>query len=249
MDDVGDSAVRRGRSFKFNVEANGEIGKIGKIGRTTATIYRAADPIQATLILAHGAGAPHSHPFMIDIASRIAARGVDVVTFNFLYAEAGRKLPDRAELLEATWRAAISSVRVRSGLPTERLFIGGKSMGGRIATRLAADPELTLAGLVLLGYPLRPKHKPGPDNLRREILDVTNVPILIVQGTRDDFGTAAELGRFVRALPRAKVHAVSDGDHSLVIRRRAGQGGEEQESVLTRAADAIASFLKNALPS
>ena len=115
-------------SFTFEVAAHGS---------TTALVYRASEPIGSTLVLAHGAGAGQTHPFMIDMASRIAARGVDVVTFNFLYTEHGRKLPDRSALLEACWHATIASVRARGGLPTAHLFCGGKSMGGRIASNIA----------------------------------------------------------------------------------------------------------------
>ena len=95
---------------------------VANLGTTTALVYRASDPIQATLVLGHGAGAPQTHPFMTDIARRIAGRGVDVVTFNFLYMEAKRKMPDRTDALEATWRAVIASVRARGGLPTRRVI-------------------------------------------------------------------------------------------------------------------------------
>jgi predicted alpha/beta-hydrolase family hydrolase len=129
---------------------------VGTHGDTTAHVYRASEPMKTTLILGHGAGAPQSHPFMIDMATRFAARGIDVVTFDFLYITRGKKLPDRNEILEATWHAAIAATRARSGLPTERLFIGGKSMGGRIASQVAASGPLRIAGLVFLGYPLHP---------------------------------------------------------------------------------------------
>ena len=119
-----------GESFTFEVATH---------GATTALVYRASEPIGSTLILAHGAGAAQSHPFMIDMATRIAKRGVDVVTFNFLYTEHGRKMPDRSDLLESCWHAVIASVRARGGLPTERLFCGGKSMGGRIVSNIAVS--------------------------------------------------------------------------------------------------------------
>ena len=213
---------------------------VGTHGRTSGAIYRAADPVgRATLVLAHGAGAPRTHPFMTSMAARIAKKGVDVVTFNFLYAEAGRKMPDRVELLEATWRAAIATVRARGGLPTERLFIGGKSMGGRIATHIAAEPEgLVLAGVVLLGYPLHPIGKPKV--IRDEILGV-RMPMLVVQGTRDELGTAASMNKLLGNHPRARVHVVEEGDHSLALPRRLG--AERQEAELDAAAAAIATFI------
>ncbi len=220
--------------------ASGFSFDVGTHGRVSGAIHRAADPLaRATLVLAHGAGAPRTHPFMTSMAARIAKKGVDVVTFNFLYSEAGRKMPDRVELLEATWRAAISTVRARGGLPTARLFIGGKSMGGRIATHIAAAEEgLVLAGVVLLGYPIHPIGKPKV--VRDEILQV-KLPMLVVQGTRDELGTAAEMKKLLVGHPRARVHVVEDGDHSLGLPKRLG--AERQEHVLDAVADAIAAFI------
>lgn len=220
--------------------ASGFSFDVGTHGKVSGAIYRAVDPVgRATLVLAHGAGAPRTHPFMTSMATRIAKKGVDVVTFNFLYAEAGRKMPDRVELLEATWRAAIATVRARGGLPTERLFIGGKSMGGRIATRIAgAEEGLVLAGVVLLGYPLHPIGKPKV--VRDEILRV-KVPMLVVQGTRDELGTADEVAKMIASLPRARVHVVDGGDHSLALLKR--EGPERQERALDAAAGAIAAFV------
>jgi predicted alpha/beta-hydrolase family hydrolase len=220
---------------------------VGAHGKVSGAIHRAADPTaQATLILAHGAGAPRTHPFMTGIAARIAKKGVDVVTFNFLYAEAGRKMPDRVELLEATWRAAIATVRARGGLPRERLFIGGKSMGGRIATHIASENEgLVLSGVVLLGYPLHPIGKPKVvrDEIRRVAL-----PMLVVQGTRDELGTASEMKKMLAGMSKARLHVVEDGDHSLVLPKR--EGAERQERALDAAATAIAAFISapNAKP-
>ncbi|MBN9164349.1 MAG: hypothetical protein BGO98_05600 [Myxococcales bacterium 68-20] len=220
--------------------ASGFSFHVGAHGKTSGAIYRAADPVgQATLVLAHGAGAPRTHPFMTSMAARIAKKGVDVVTFNFLYAEAGRKAPDRVELLEATWRAAIAAVRARGGLPTERLVIGGKSMGGRIATHIAAANEgLVLAGVVLLGYPLHPLGKPTV--VRDEILRV-KLPMLVIQGTRDELGTASEMKKLLARMPRARLHTVEGGDHSLALLKREGQ--ERQESELDAAAAEIAAFV------
>ena len=121
----------------------------------------------ATLILAHGAGAGQPSPFIVRFARALAGLGVDIVTFNFLYTEQRRRIPDRAPQLEACYRAAV--MRTRSAEPSRAtlpLFVGGKSMGGRIATQVAAaDPSLRVSGLVLLGYPL---HPPGKPNQRRD---------------------------------------------------------------------------------
>jgi predicted alpha/beta-hydrolase family hydrolase len=213
---------------------------VGDHGETTAVVYRAKEPMQTTLLLAHGAGAPQSHPFMVDMATRLAARGIDVVTFDFLYMTRGRKLPDRNEILEATWHAAAASTRARGGLPTERMFVGGKSMGGRIASQVAATGTLRVAGLIFLGYPLHPPKKP---RLRRDAhLPRIHVPMLFVQGTRDVLGTATELSALAKKLPRASVHVVDGGDHSLALPRSSGV--KAQDEALARAAKAIATFMR-----
>jgi uncharacterized protein len=213
---------------------------VGSHGDTTAVVYRAKEPMHTTLILGHGAGAPQSHPFMIDMATRLSERGIDVVTFDFLYITRGKKLPDRNEILEATWHAAVSATRARNGLPTDRLFIGGKSMGGRIASQVAATGSLRIAGLVLLGYPLHPPKKP---QLRRDAhLPRIGVPILFVQGTRDVLGTAKELKVVAKKLPRASVHVVEGGDHSLALPR--ADGNNAQDQALALAARAIATFVR-----
>lgn len=222
-------------SFTFDVATH---------GATTALVYRASEPIGSTLILAHGAGSSQTHPFIVDMASRIARRGIDVVTFNFLYTERGRKMPDRSNLLEACWHAAIASVRARGGLPTERLFCGGKSMGGRIASNIAvsaAGEGLTLSGLVFLGYPLHPAKKP---KVRRdEHLPRVPFPMLFVQGSRDELGDAAEIRKVIRRLPGSSLHVVQGGDHSLALLQRDG-GAAAQEEALERAAEAIAAFIR-----
>src|SRR5204863_3928688 len=134
--------------------------RVADAGDTTALVYAATGSPAATLILGHGAGAGQRSAFMVDFARALATLGpvgVDVVTFNFLYTEQGRRIPDRAPALEACYRAVIEAVHAGVDSARRALFIGGKSMGGRIATQVAAaDPELRLAGLVLLGYPLHP---------------------------------------------------------------------------------------------
>jgi predicted alpha/beta-hydrolase family hydrolase len=211
--------------------------------KTTALLYRASRPggAHAAIVLAHGAGAPQTHPWMVRMAGALAARGLDVVTFNFLYAEARRRVPDKAPVLEATWRAAIDAVRARPDVAQARLFIGGKSMGGRFATMVAASggASLGIAGLVLLGYPL---HPPGrPDKLRAEHLARVSEPMLFVQGSRDTFGSPDELAPFVAPLATrgTRVFPVVGGDHSLVPPK---SSGEDVEHVVARVADEIARF-------
>jgi uncharacterized protein len=187
---------------------------------TTALVYPSeTNPTGAALILGHGAGAGQRSAFMVAAARALAARGVDAVTFNFLYTEQRRKIPDRAPALEACYRAVVHAVRDELDSARRALFIGGKSMGGRIATQLAAsDLDLAVAGIVLLGYPL---HPPGRlDQRRDKHLPLVGRPMLFVQGSRDAFGTPAELAPIVDALaPAATLHVVEGGDHSLKLSR------------------------------
>ena len=190
-------------------------------GQTSALVYRASDQnrVKATLVLAHGAGAGQDSRFITRFAEGLASRGVDVLTFNFLYAEQRRRVPDRPEKLEACYRSAISASRSYGPFRGNAMFIGGKSMGGRIATHLAAADTDAAAnginGLVLLGYPLHPPGK--PDQLRAAHLVKIRVPMLFVQGSRDPFGTSAELQPVVDRLKAdVTLYVIENGDHSLV---------------------------------
>jgi len=214
--------------------------------RTTALLYaaHAAARRPATLMLAHGAGAPQQHPFMVSFARALSERGLDVVTFNFLYTEQRRKVPDRMPQLVACYRAAIDAARAAVPSAHERLFIGGKSMGGRAATHVAADDRtLTLAGIVLLGYPL---HPPGrPDQLRDAHLPNVGRPMLFVQGTRDTFGTPSELKPILASLsPLPTLHHVEGGDHSFKIAGRDAKA--RQPVVYSEVQDTIAEWIQEA---
>lgn len=195
-------------------------------GRSTTTrVYAAGGPsLGVTLVLAHGAGAPQTHPFMVRVASELSARGVDVLTFNFLYLEEGRKLPDKTPVLEACFRAVVQEA-VACGAPSgNRLFIGGKSLGGRMASHLAAAGDMladSLSGLVLFGYPLHPPGK--PESLRVAHLPSIHVPVFIAQGERDPFGSPLELAPHFGQVPGpVTVHAVPQGGHSLETPKRGG---------------------------
>jgi uncharacterized protein len=187
---------------------------------TTALFYRAEhDRVGAALILAHGAGAGQRSPWIVDFARALSSLGLDTVTFNFLYTEQHRRLPDRKPLLESCYRAVIDVVRQDLDSARGALVIGGKSMGGRIATQIAAaDPGLDVKGLVLLGYPL---HPPGrPDQRRDAHLPAVGRPMLFVQGSRDAFGTPIELAPVLETFTRrATLHTVEGGDHSFTVAR------------------------------
>ena len=206
------------------------------------------DRLGITLILGHGAGANQLSGFMRWFAAGLAARGIDVVTFNFVYMEQGRHVPDKNEKLEACYRAVIDSVGKHKKLKGNRLAIGGKSMGGRIASQMAAqtgnvsDDQATtpIDALVLLGYPL---HPPGrPDKLRDAHLKHIRAPILIIQGSRDTFGTANELRATIKQhrLP-ATLHVIEGGDHSFKVPKSLGT---PQPQVYENVMDEIARWLK-----
>jgi uncharacterized protein len=194
----------------------------------TALLYGAdseAGAGDATLVLAHGAGTGQHSSFMVGFAGALAALGIDIVTFNFPYIEQRRKVPDRAPVLEACYREVIETVRREVASAQSRLFIGGKSMGGRIATQVAAaDPDRPIAGLVLLGYPL---HPPGrPDNRRDAHLPDVKRPVLFVQGSRDTFGSREEMTPVAAAMaPPAALHFVEGGDHSFKVSKAEDQAG------------------------
>ncbi len=195
--------------------------------KVSAIIYAAAKREQAgiNLILGHGAGAGQTSGFMVGFATALAARGIETVTFNFPYMEQGRRLPDSKEKLEACYRAVIEAVarRRRGG---GKLAIGGKSMGGRIASQVAAAGAPDVAGLVLLGYPLHPPGK--KEQLRAQHLSQIKAPMLFVQGARDAFGTPDELRPIIGKLKvPAELYEVAGGDHSFKVLKRAGVSQEE----------------------
>jgi predicted alpha/beta-hydrolase family hydrolase len=210
----------------------------------TARVYPAtkAERNGVSLILGHGAGANQLSGFMRLFASGLAERGLDVVTFNFLYMEQGRKIPDPAPRLESCYRAVINAVVQHKKLKGNRLVIGGKSMGGRIASQVAASQPADIDGLVFLGYPL---HPPGrPDKMRSEHLPKIKAPMLFVQGSRDAFGTKQEISGIIKKLKLpAELFAIEGGDHSFKVSKALGP----QEQIYTQAMDAIAGWIATTL--
>jgi uncharacterized protein len=183
------------------------------------------------LVLAHGAGAGQRSPFITSFADAMRVRGVTTVTFDFPYMQQRRRVPDRAPVLEDTWRAVIEHLLSTGG--TANLVIGGKSMGGRMASHVLSGPDGAargVIGLVLLGYPL---HPPGrPDRLRTAHLPALHTPTLIVQGSNDPFGTEQEVRAAFAAVP-APVDwlVVPGGDHSFKAPRAAGKPADTMPGV------------------
>jgi predicted alpha/beta-hydrolase family hydrolase len=206
---------------------------------TTATYYQCDAPTagNALVVLAHGAGAGQHHPFMVGVAEAIAARGIDVATFDFPYVHNRRKLPDRQPTLEACFEQVVSWARAHGeARGRARLFVGGKSMGGRIATHLGARGTAGLAGIVALGYPLRPPGRTGTD--RAGHLALVHQPLLVVQGTRDTFGTPADIRDATAATPGpVTIISIEGGDHSFVVR------GTPARQVVDGLGDTVASWI------
>ena len=183
-----------------------------------------------TLVLAHGAGAAMDHPAMERVSALLAEEGVRTVRFEFPYM-AERRIsgkrpgPNTARVLERSWREVIDD------LGAEGLVIGGKSMGGRIASMVAE--EAGVAGVVCFGYPF---HPPGrPEKLRTAHLEAMQTPVLIVQGERDTFGRPEEVAGYDLS-EQVRVHWMTDGDHSLKPRKSSGRTEAENLAEAARAA-------------
>lgn len=214
---------------------------MASLGSLGAIAYPADERAEAVLVLAHGAGAGQTHPFMVATAKGLAARHISVVTFDFPYMRERRHVPDKAPVLESAFREVIDAAREWSG--KKQVFIGGKSMGGRMATHLGAQGLEDLQGIIALGYPL---HPPGrPDKPRTEHLPSIRVPVLIVQGERDTFGTPDELKPVIATMKKARVtmHAVKGGDHSLTVR------GKKKDDAFAEVLDVVARWITSSQTS
>lgn len=208
----------------------------------TELLWTGPDDADATLLLAHGAGAPMDSPFMTLISDMLAMRGIRVARFEFAYMAARRKggkrrPPPKAETLDGEMTVA---ARAAAAGASGKLAIGGKSMGGRVASHVAENLHKTgeVAGLVCLGYPFHPPNT--PERLRVAHLETLTCPTLIIQGERDPFGTRAEVEALTLP-PAIRIHWAHDGDHDLGPR---GGSGTTRRGNLEAAADAVAAFLK-----
>ena len=215
----------------------------------TALLYLSGkkNRLSVTIILGHGAGADQLSGFIRLFARGLSDRGLDVMTFNFVYTEQRRGVPDQKAKLESCFRAVIEAALSQKKVKGNKLVIGGKSMGGRIASQVVAaaceqnDPlAKEIAGLVFLGYPL---HPPGnPAKLRTEHLPQIKVPMLFVQGTRDSLGSTDEIAPIVKELKLpAEIYVIEGGDHSFKAPKKFGR---TQEEVFESAMDAIVEWAK-----
>lgn len=195
-----------------------------------------------TILLAHGAGGAMDSPAMNALAAALAGSGMRVARFEFAYMAARRqgqrKPPPRAETLQKEYRCAIDALACQG-----TLIIGGKSMGGRVASMVADDlfREGRIAGLLCIGYPFHPPQK--PEKLRTAHLEDVQIPTLIAQGTRDPFGTREEVAGY-RLSPKIEIVWFEDGDHDLKPRKKvSGLTAQDHLATLTQSVAAFANNL------
>ena len=196
---------------------------------------------RACYVVAHGAGAGMAHPFMAAIANDLAARGIATLRYQFPYMERGSKRPDTPRLAQATARAAVAeAARLVPELP---LFAGGKSFGGRMTSQAqAASPLSGVRGLVFLGFPLHPPGKPSVERAAH-LFDV-RIPMLFLQGTRDEFAELPLLKPLVGKLGAlANLKLFEDADHSFHVLARTGRKDPE---IRAEMADALTEWIATA---
>jgi predicted alpha/beta-hydrolase family hydrolase len=189
-------------------------------GRVSAILLR-PDDAWLLYVVAHGAGAGMRHPFLESVSAALAGRGIATLRYQFPYMEAGRKRPDSPGMLEACVRAAV--LKGRELVPHLPLIAGGKSLGGRMTSGAAASGLLTdVEGLVLLGFPLHAPGKPGTS--RADHLGNVDLPLLFLQGSRDDFARLDLITDVCEELgANATLHVVEDADHSFAVPKRSGR--------------------------
>jgi predicted alpha/beta-hydrolase family hydrolase len=212
--------------------------------RRVSGLLRAPADARACYVLAHGAGAGMRHPFMGAMAEALASRAIATLRYQFPYMEQGSKRPDVPALARATVRAAIAEAA--RAMPGVALVAGGKSFGGRMTSQAqAAAPLPDVRGLAFLGFPLHPAGKPS-DERAAHLADV-HVPMLFLQGTRDDLASLSLLKPVVERLgSNAKLVLFDDADHSFHVPARSGRNDAD---VLAALADAIAAWLGELVPS
>src|SRR5947209_15096969 len=212
-----------------------------RVGDVSGLLLR-PDGARLLYVLAHGAGAGMRHPFLEVVAQRLAERSIATLRYQFPYMEQRGRRPDPPAVAAATVRAAvIEAARVAPGLP---LVAGGKSFGGRMTSTAQAEQPLPgVRGLVFLGFPLHPPGRPG--DARAEHLTRVQIPMLFLQGTRDDFADLKLLRPVVQRLgERATLHLVDGGDHSFKFLKSAGRTADQ---VMTELAATIGGWATSLL--
>lgn len=172
-------------------------------------------------VFAHGAGAGMQHPFMVRASEALGRHGIATHRYEFPYMKAGKSRPDSPAVAEAAVREAVREAAKKA--PAARLLAGGKSFGGRMTSQAQArEPLPGVRGLVFFGFPLHPPGRPGVE--RAEHLSAIEIPMLFLQGTRDEFATLELLQGVVKRLGnRATLHLIEEGDHSFKVPKRSGK--------------------------
>ena len=206
-------------------------------GTTVSGLLDGAPDSRAAYVLAHGAGAGMAHPFMASIAAGLAKRGIATLRYQFPYMERGSKRPDAPRVAHAAVRAAVAEAGRR--FPGAGLVAGGKSFGGRMTSQAqAAAPLEGVRGLAFLGFPLHPAGKPSDE--RAAHLGEVRVPMLFLQGTRDELASLELLEPVVAKLgERATLRLFDDADHSFHVPARTGRKDAEVRADML---DALASW-------
>jgi uncharacterized protein len=224
MQNFGQSRLNEPKDPYKLEQAKVKLTKGGEISIVYAIPDKLSDP-PASVVIAHGAGGPMHSPFIRFFHTELAKQGFFAAKFNFPYMEARRKVPDRRDVLEASYKAVIDRVR-RDSPTTNRMFIGGKSMGGRIASQVEANDTVGVNGLFFLGYPLHPPGK--TEQLRDAHLYKIKKPMLFLSGTRDSFARKDLLEQVVMRIgPNAQLNWIENGDHSF----RTSSGTTESDGV------------------
>jgi len=192
---------------------------------TVSALWLAPRKPLCTYVFAHGAGAGMHHSFMADLSQALAAQSVATLRYQFPYMERGSRRTDSPAVAQATVRAAVAAALGR--LPKAPLFAGGKSFGGRMTSQAqAAEAMPGVRGLVFVGFPLHPAGKPGIE--RAAHLAQVGVPMLFLQGTRDELADLALLQGVVQGLgSKATLHLEDDADHAFHVRARSGRTDEQ----------------------
>lgn len=207
-------------------------------GDAVSGLLRIPPAARAAYVLAHGAGAGMSHPFMTAAAEQLAERGIATLRYQFPYMEHGSRRPDAPGIAHAAVRAAVAEAARR--LPGLPLFAGGKSFGGRMTSQAQAVAPLPgVAGLIFLGFPLHPAKRPSVD--RAQHLASVRVPMLFLQGARDSLADPQLIARVVADLGSlATLTTVPDADHSFHVPARSGRTDAQ---VLAVVCDVIAAWM------
>jgi predicted alpha/beta-hydrolase family hydrolase len=212
--------------------------QVGSQGTVSGLVQTPAEPL-ACYVFAHGAGAGMGHSFMGAVAAGLAARGIATLRFQFPSMEQGKKRPDPPPVAHAAVRAAVAQAAERfSPLP---LFAGGKSFGGRMTSQAQAlDPLPGVKGLVFVGFPLHPAGTPSTG--RADHLADVRVPMLFVQGTRDELADLASIRDVVSKLgASATLMEIAEADHAFHVLRRSGRSDEE---VLAEILDGMTAWMR-----